>query len=270
MKAKISILLAAVLFAMMMAVGCDAQINPTVKVDETVAADTAKTEPETEAPTENPLSEKTAEDYVSTAREYTASYRSGMILAGGNSNDSETTLCRLPQISTELKASAKINQEIHDSYDATFDEYLTLDGQFIPVNWIDYRCYLNGSVLSLIIESRTTNTPNSFFTVYNLDVLTGERIGKNELVGRSDVSADEADALLCAEIEKKYSDIQGDWITPEMIENAKSTSLSAENINDAGMYYNEDGKLCAAYRYVWFAGAANYGDICVLEASILA
>ena len=265
MNKRISIFLTAIILAATLFVGCNSQNSPSENAGETVAPAITATEPETEAPTEDPLAGKTAEDFVSPDREYEASYSSGMILHGGAANSSETTLCRLPQLSADLPAAAPINQEIHDKFDQTFDEYTTLEEEFIPVNWIDYRCYLNSSVLSLIIESRTTNTPNSFFYVYNVNVISGETLSNNEVISRSTVSSDEAYEMLSGVIETKYEDIS---VSEEMIEGAKSRTLDSDNLKSAQFYFNEDGKLAAAYRYEWFAGAADYGDIGILDAEM--
>ena len=266
MKKNINLLFAIVLIATIVLTGCNSQNNPTEESDETAASSIVETEPETEEPTEYTSVEKTAEDYVSTCREYIAHYRSAMILAGGNENSSETTICRLPQLNTDLKAASSINQEIHNNFDKTFDEYTTIDEQFIPADWIDYRCYLNSSVLSLIIERRTTNTPNSFFYVYNIDVISGEQLYNDDIINCSSVSSDKANELLKDEIEEIYADVQGEWVTDDMLKNAKNKTLSSEYLDKVSMYLNEDGKLCAAYRYVWFAGAGDYGDICILDA----
>ena len=224
----------------------------------------------TETPTDNPLEGKTAEDFVYTELRYQVPYHGAFLIAGEESNDEDTAQCRLPQLSLNFDSASEINQEIHNELDTTFQYYSTIDAsaEYIPVNRVDYLCYLNSSVLSLVIESRSTDTPNSHFYVFNIDVLTGERLGNEELINLSNVSVDEAYDLLYDVIESKYTDIQADWITPEMLESTKSRSLSTENLQSSGFYYNGDGRLSATYRYDWFAGAGNDGDVCVLDASI--
>lgn len=223
-------------------------------------------ETQTEKETEDYLANKTVDDYVSTVREFEWNDNMGLLLAGGKDNGSDITVCRLPELSTDLKASSSINREICEEYESWFDEYINLEDQFLPVDWIDYRCYLNSSLLSLVIEERTTNNYNSFFKVYNIDVLTGEKLSKNEVLSRSTVSADVACALVKSEIEKIYSDIDQDWVTNEMM--ADAYSFIPSEVDEADFYFNEDGILSATYRYRWFAGSGEYGNICVLDAKI--
>ena len=231
---------------------------------------TEETTESSESSTENPLAGKTAEDYVFSEIECQIPYHGGLLITGEKSNEEDTARCRLPQLSLEIGAASTINQEIHEELDRVFEYYETIDpsAEYIPVNRVDYLCYLNSSVLSLIIESRSTDTPNSHFYVYNIDVLTGERLDNESLIKRSNVSVNEAYGLLYNVIESKFTDIQGDWINEEILEKTKNSSLTTSNIESSSFYFNEEGKLSAAYRYDWFAGAGNEGDVCVLDASI--
>ena len=88
------------------------------------------------------------------------------------------------------------------------------------------------------------------------------------LIKLSNVSVNEAYGLLYNVIESKFTDIQGDWINEDILERTKNSSLTTSNIESSSFYFNEEGKLSAAFRYDWFAGAGNDGDVCVLDASI--
>lgn len=223
----------------------------------------------TEPPTENPLDGKTADDFVFTELEYQVPYHGSFLITEEKNNEQDTARCRLPQLDLEIGDASEINQEIHNELDRIFEYYKTIDPSvYYSGGRVDYLCYLNSSVLSLVIESRSTDTPNSYFYVYNIDVLTGKRLDNEELINLSTVSVNEAYGLLYNVIESKYTDIQGDWVSDEMLEDIKERSLSNSNIECSGFYFNNEGKLAVTYRYNWFAGAENYGDVCTLDASI--
>ena len=265
----IFILLVYVLFTM---TGCSNNNSTVSSIQghETVNTVEGEQAIETELQTESPLSGKTAEEYVFSEIECQVPYHGGFLITGEQSNDKDTAQCRLPQLNLEIGAASEINQEIHEKLDGSFEYYETIDpsAEYIPVNRVDYLCCLNSSVLSLIIESRSTDTPNSHFYVYNIDVVTGERLDNESLIKLSNVSVNEAYGQLYNVIESKFTDIQGDWINEDILERTKNSSLTTSNIESSIFFFNEEGKLSAAFRYDWFAGAGNEGDVCVLDASI--
>lgn len=224
--------------------------------NETVADNTKETET---------IELKSAEDYVTTEREYNVTYDGKFYITGEKSGTNNQAKCRLPQLSVDSEDAESINNDIHEEYDKVFDDIETYYQDY-EMNRTDYVAYLNGNILSLVIETRTTNTPNSFFKVYNIDVKTGKELNNEDVVNLSNISLNEAYGQLYSKIESIYTDEQKELVDAETYESIKGKSLDDKNIQESMFYYNENGSLMAAYRYYWFAGAENYGDIFELSA----
>lgn len=208
---------------------------------------------------------KSADDYVTTEREYNVTYDGEFYITGEKSGTSSQARCRMPQLSVDSEDAEAINYDIHEEYDKVFEDIETYYQDY-EMNRTDYVAYLNGNILSLVIETRTTNTPNSFFKVYNIDVKTGKELNNEDVVKLSNISLNEAYGQLYSKIESIYTDEQKEWVDAETYESIKGKSLDDKNIQESMFYYNENGSLMAAYRYYWFAGAENYGDIFELSA----
>ena len=223
--------------------------------------------PEVEEPTDPP--EKTpsqVSEYVYTEKEYKLPYY-GSFYITGQEGSTMTYLAprRLPQLKIDSDDARSINAAIHEKYDSTFEWYADESIDF-AVDRTDYVVYQNGNVLSLVIETSSINTPNSWIDVYNIDVNTGKKVSKDELVGMSDISLEEAYALVYSNIEDKFNQPINIDNQEEYIKTAKNKSLSEDNIHSTEFYFNGDGHLVASYRYYWIAGASNYGELLITEA----
>ena len=116
-----------------------------------------------------------------------------------------------------------------------------------------------------MIETRSINTPNSWIDVYNIDVNTGKKASKDELVGMFDISLEEAYALVYSNIEDKFNQPINIDNQEKCINTAKNNSLSDDNIHSTEFYFNGDSHLVASYRYYWIAGASDYGELLIIQ-----
>ena len=125
-------------------------------------------------------------------------------------------------------------------------------------------------MLSLALESRSTDTPNSYFSVYNFDVTTGTALSKSEVLSVANASAQDIEGMVKDKINVIFNDMAskatGNYV--QVVEDARNSSLSEENLSKVEYYYNADGDLTAAFRYTGVAGAADYGEISVLNAAM--
>ena len=221
------------------------------------------TEPQTtQAPARN------VEDYVYTAEEYEIAYSGAFLLTGQDYGESDTAPARLPQLTMNSVAADKINTEIHQRLAPLFDSYR--ESEYV-MGRADYVAVLNGDVLSLAIESRSVDTPNSSFLVYNINVVTGEVLSNSQVIAMSGISEYTAyDAIRsdanarCDETKEK---VNNNPQLLEQLEQVRERTLSEENLSKADFFFNADGKLCGVYRYYWIAGAENYGAIVETDGS---
>ena len=239
----------------------DVSIVATDATEEATAADTTAeatviiTEPET---TEAP--ELHAEDYVETAVSYEIPY-SGQFYLTGEDYGSETNTARLPQLTIDSPDAKAINATIHDNWDNIFAEYPNTEH---ITGRADYVAYLNGTVLSLALEFRSVDTPNSFFQVYNIDVVTGNIVSKDSLIAMTDTTKEDALDVI-REVENDRCNESLEKVTNDQakaqLEEARDRTLSDENLSKAEFFLDDSGKLYVTYRYYWIAGAENYGEL---------
>ena len=266
MKKKITALFLSVLLAVAVLSACGAD-NETPVATQAPATEAATAAPPTEEPaTEAPVI-GTPEDYVVTVREYTSTYGGIFTITDEPYREPREVTSRLPQLTIDSEDARAINARIHEGFDGEFDNADTYGvSEYNPRT--DYIAHLNGSVLTLVVECRTVNTPNSWFGAYNIDVLTGKELSKDEVLALTNISPEDANARIAADIEDMFSIARESGADDSMLSDPYEQSMSEENLSEAQFYFDADGKLCAAYRYYWFAGASNYGAICKLDAQI--
>ena len=227
-----------------------------------------KTQPaettEAAATTEAAENNKTVDDYVYTKVEKSLQGTPKFLITGEENVTGESPN-RIPQLSIESEDAAAINKEITEKYEDTLNSF---EGN--PQGRIDYVAFLNRNVLSLAIEHRTVNTPCSYFSVYNVDVKSGKRLSTEETLQYADTSADNIRSQVRLKIDSIFDAMDpgdsGEHI--QIIETARTGSLSEENLSAVEYYFNGEGWLTAAFRYKGVAGAESYGEIAVLNAEM--
>lgn len=204
------------------------------------------------------------DDYVFTEKKISAPYQGDFLITGETKINSDKVSNRLPQLNMDTADTSEINDDIHAKYNRIFEN---LDKTDRPGMRTDYKAYLNDNVLSLIIESRSVDTPNSGFNVYNINVETGQKISSDDVITLSSYSREEADAQLKTIISEKFERLNSlTGANSDVVDEAKRKSLAGDNIAAAVYYFDGDRRLCCAYRYYWVAGAEQYGTISELDA----
>ena len=226
--------------------------------DASSSASSAKpTETTTEAPsTPDVLSDG---EYVYTAKEFYCPFTGSFGITGETDINGDKIRNRIPLLKLESEDAQKINAEIKSDFSAELSSK-TIDGTETRTR-TDYISPVNDNILSLVIESRTMDTPQSGFWIYNIDITNGNRADKSELFEKVNTTEDEAREKIRADIEKKFLDVPGDYASMNYTEEAKEASLSDENLELTEYYLDENGNLIACYILHWIAGAEIY---CVL------
>ena len=222
---------------------------------ETGAATAAVTTvaPTTEAPA------RRVEDYVITAKERQIAYNGAFQLTGEEPRTSETATARLPELRLDNPDAAAVNAEIHERLDSLFNGY---DNNGYVNARADYTAALNGNqILSLAVETRSVDTPNSFFMVYNFNVETGNRLTRDEVAAIAGTTTQDVLGEIIDDINTRCDNLDVSGGMLDQMERSRARSLAQENLDQAQFFFDENGVLNAVYRYYWIAGAENYGAL---------
>lgn len=222
---------------------------------ETVAATVAVTTvaPTTEAPA------RRVEDYVITAKERQIAYNGAFQLTGEEPRTSETATARLPELRLDNPDAAAVNAEVHERLDSLFNGY---DNNGYVNARADYTAALNGNqILSLAVETRSVDTPNSFFMVYNFNVETGNRLTRDEVAAIAGTTTQDVLGEIIDDINTRCDNLDVSGGMLDQMERSRARSLAQENLDQAQFFFDENGVLNAVYRYYWIAGAENYGAL---------
>ena len=222
---------------------------------ETGAATTAVTTvaPTTEAPAHR------VEDYVITAKERQIAYNGAFQLTGEEPRTSETATARLPELRLDNPDAAAVNAEVHERLDSLFNGY---DNHGYVNARADYTAALNGNqILSLAVETRSVDTPNSFFMVYNFNVETGNRLTRDEVAAIAGTTTQDVLGEIIDDINTRCDNLDVSGGMLDQMERSRARSLAQENLDQAQFFFDENGVLNAVYRYYWIAGAENYGAL---------
>lgn len=240
----------------------------TAATDKTEVAPTETSLPATTVEPTTQKPEYKAEDYVRTEKECEIKYGGSFLITGEEVGGSKTARCRQPQLTIDSADAKAVNSEIKANTDQFFDGYSK--NPDYPMGRNDYVCYINGNILSLVNEFRSTDTPNSSFLVYNFNVETGELLSNSDIMSAAGVNEAEAYKMVKGDMLPRFKELEGKASNPTLesqIETVQSRTLASENVTKSDFFLNGDGKLCACYRYYWVAGAENYGALAVLDAT---
>ena len=126
----------------------------------------------------------------------------------------------------------------------------------------DYTAALNGNqILSLAVETRSVDTPNSFFMVYNFNVETGNRLTRDEVAAIAGTTTQDVLGEIIDDINTRCDNLDVSGGMLDQMERSRARSLAQENLDQAQFFFDENGVLNAVYRYYWIAGAENYGAL---------
>ena len=238
---------------------------PVSKADmpQTSASDTTETGATTTAvttvapTTESPV--RRVEDYVITAKERQIAYNGAFQLTGEEPRTSETATARLPELRLDNPDAAAVNAEVHERLDSLFNGY---DNNGYVNARADYTAALNGNqILSLAVETRSVDTPNSFFMVYNFNVETGNRLTRDEVAAIAGTTTQDVLDEIIDDINTRCDNLDVSGGMLDQMERSRARSLAQENLDQAQFFFDENGVLNAVYRYYWIAGAENYGAL---------
>ena len=164
--------------------------------------------------------------------------------------DAEGTDGKLPYITLDCEGARSINEDIEGTFRYLVDEdYCTLY----------YDCHKTGRVLSILV-AQLYDGDASYYTPYNLDLLTGQQLSGGELLDllgadREEVALAELE-VMANEYEYRYADASlGDG--QEFYQEQFDRTVSPDNA-DTGRLWLEDGRLMFVAKIYSLAGAEFY------------
>ena len=221
---------------------------------ETKMAETSVPADKTEA-TSTPGNDSDGE-YVYTAKEYSAPFSGSFGITGETDISGDNIRNRIPLLKIDSEDAAAINAEIKNDFETELGSE-TADGTDTHSR-TDYIAPVNGEILSLVIENRTMDTPQSSFWVYNINTQSEENVDKSALFEQAGIPEDEALDKIRADIEERFSTLPDDYSSTNYAAEAKEASLAEENLELTDYYLGENGSLFAVYILHWVAGAEIY------------
>lgn len=172
---------------------------------------------------------------------------------------------RIPEFLPDLPGAKAANDEIYDDYiDVFLDaEYAMKEKLSFPCGKLDFEAYLNGEIASVIIES-FYDGGNYYYSVYNLDLKSGELLDNHGLARKLEMSYYELRDRLVAAMEENYNE---KWYYPEMLPDAdeqKEKTFTQENIESSLLYLGENGQLMAVYTAYMSVGASYHHTVIIV------
>ena len=195
-------------------------------------------------------------EYVYTAKEYSAPFSGSFGITGETDISGDNIRNRIPLLKIDSEDAAAINAEIKNDFETELGSE-TADGTDTHSR-TDYIAPVNGEILSLVIENRTMDTPQSSFWVYNINTQSEENVDKSALFEQAGIPEDEALDKIRADIEERFSTLPDDYSSTNYAAEAKEASLAEENLELTDYYLGENGSLFAVYILHWVAGAEIY------------
>lgn len=195
-------------------------------------------------------------EYVYTAKEYSAPFSGSFGITGETDISGDNIRNRIPLLKIDSEDAAAINAEIKNDFETELGSE-TADSTDTHSR-TDYIAPVNGEILSLVIENRTMDTPQSSFWVYNINTQSGENVDKSALFEQAGIPEDEALDKIRADIEERFSTLPDDYSSTNYATEAKEASLAEENLELTDYYLGENGSLFAVYILHWVAGAEIY------------
>lgn len=194
-------------------------------------------------------------------RKYITDHEESTIIKDGNF-DVEYIF---PRILVTGEYVDKCNAEIYEKAAKAIDE---ANGEYGPVCYIDYECWLNNDVLSVVFSECSLSGDYQYY-VYNINIVTGEQVNDSEILGRVGMTIDEYNAGL----DKAHREgtrvgwfIAGD--TPlekyiiereeqDLLNEQLKKTLSPENMQQAQIFIGYDNELWLANK-IYSNGGADY------------
>lgn len=162
---------------------------------------------------------------------------------------------KIPKINLGYENIINVNEEIFNKYYAIANEQVSFE--------VDYEWMVNKEVLSLIVHD-SWDGGNIHYKIYNLSILTGERIADNEIIAKKMTKSEyltNTKKALCSTFWNEYNDAISQFEDTGLLSFANEQlqkTIAKENIKDCTPYLGKNGNLYIRGRIFALAGADSY------------
>lgn len=200
-------------------------------------------------------------DYVKTKR--TATYKFSKY------ND---VVVRQPVINLSSADAQSTNKKIAEDFEMVFNVLDRQRSKDYPESFrgANYKCYLTGDILSLVINIDETNNYSVCHYVYNFNVKTGKRIYRNDIKAALGVTDADIKPLLSDYI--SYACDHRSFDGTHISAGDRSMTMTDSNINNSILYITGKNKLGFIY-YIYNIAGPQYhtypGEVTVQPSLLL-
>lgn len=133
----------------------------------------------------------------------------------------------LPIINLNYDSVKEVNKKIENEYKRLKDENIITD-DMVNINSLKYKYYVNGDILSLIIEYKNYNYTALYVTynykTYNIDKTNGKVLSNKEIINLKKITEEDVYDKIIENIEQEYKNLEYD--------NYKNMDFYKETINN--------------------------------------
>ncbi len=184
-----------------------------------------------------------------------------------NGNQVDVTY-RIPRIvleGTDAELANEKSEQIFNDKCKSADDMRNFKAWELQNTKLDYECYINDNVLSVIILDKYPFNNYTEYTVYNFDVLSGKRLYNEDIANRLSLNYSKIKNVIIEEIQNYFNSLPPNHSTfyYEQLEK----SISEDNIENSSLYIGENGQIMVKYRIYQMAGSETYYYLMSIDVS---
>lgn len=175
----------------------------------------------------------------------------------------------IPQIDIESEDAESMNEDIKEKYETLYKEAVeNLEEGASVITTVDYKAYENGEILS-VVAYKTYPGGNIYYSTYNINTVTGEKVENKELLEMKDLTEEEVQKEIIAYMEERVKSAKYEGATESEIKEIQQTLLEgvySTKVDENTMFYlNDENHLCVVATEYVLAGAGEYERLYDLE-----
>lgn len=183
-----------------------------------------------------------------------------------NGNQVDVTY-RIPRIvleGTDAELANEKSEQIFNDKCKSADDMRNFKAWELQNTKLDYECYINDNVLSVIILDKYPFNNYTEYTVYNFDVLSGKRLYNEDIANRLSLNYSKIKNVIIEEIQNYFNSLpHHSTFYYEQLEK----SISEDNIENSSLYIGENGQIMVKYRIYQMAGSETYYYLMSIDVS---
>lgn len=224
---------------------------------EAVTETQIETQPKTQPETQPQVGK--VDSYVEVYKEENLNYTDSV----GNSYSAKY---RVPKIKLFGDDAEDANEDIQEECLPLIEESFNYakDGVSLYCTSIDYEAWLNNKYLTVIVTIGN-DWGQRFYIVHTLDVLTGDEVDNDDFAKLLNITENQLDIKIKDTMESYYTNNFKGMEKVDIYYTQLEKTTSGENVDDAEVYYGENGQLYLHCTIYSLAGADSYEHLLILN-----